>query len=143
MELPISSPSVRDFAEVKNLKFCVEAAPFEKKMKYLCFFTCGKQCMKCGPTAYLKLSAPGIQGVHSSWIMPNILAMQRPNDNLIEGDTRLLQHFAEVNITSIFNLTEPGEHPYCGSELRSSGFPYSPEKFMAAGSMSCLTNLPN
>ena len=33
MELPTSLPTIRDFAEVKSLKFCVEAAPFEKKMK--------------------------------------------------------------------------------------------------------------
>ena len=138
MEITTSSPVLHDFAEVKNMKFCVEAAPFEKKMKYLCFFTCGKKCKKCGPTAYQQLSSPGIPGVHSSWIMQNILAMQRPNDDLIEGDTKLLKHFVEANITSIFNLTEPGEHPYCGSKLRSSGFPYSPEKFMAAGSMSHL-----
>ena len=37
-----------------------------------------------------------------------------------------------LQIAAVFNLTLPGEHPYCGDGLVSSGFPYDPEKdFMA------------
>lgn len=38
-------------------------------------------------------------------------------------------------MTAVFNLTEAGEHPYCGDGLEeSSGFPYLPETFMREGS---------
>jgi hypothetical protein len=37
-----------------------------------------------------------------------------------------------LKIAAVFNLTLPGEHPYCGDGLGTSGFPYDPEKdFMA------------
>jgi hypothetical protein len=137
-----SAVPATDFSEVQKLRICVEAAPFEKKLKYYCFLACGKQCRRCGPTAYMKLTSPGLKGVHSSWITENILAMQRPSDELIDGEsTKLIQQFVECNISSIFNLTEPGEHPYCGFELRPSGFPYSPERFMTAGSNNHLISL--
>lgn len=37
-----------------------------------------------------------------------------------------------LNITAVFNLTLPGEHPYCGDGLGVSGFPYDPEKDLMA-----------
>jgi len=59
--------------------------------------------------------------------------MQRPSDMLIEN-ANLLEQFTSLGIGAIVNLTEPGEHPYCGPGLvETSGFPYSPEKFMARG----------
>ena len=62
---------------------------------------------------------PAIQNLHSTWITDNILAMQRPsNQILLEGN--VLEKFKENNITAVFNLTEPGEHPYCGCGLLSS-----------------------
>ena len=60
--------------------------------------------------------------------------MQRPSDDLIDS-VNLIYQFTERGITAIFNLTEPGEHPFCGSgNETSSGFPYTPEKFMGVGS---------
>ena len=59
--------------------------------------------------------------------------MQRPTDELIVGDVKLVEQFKEHGITAIFNLTQPGEHPYCGVGLKASGFTYSPENFMKAG----------
>ena len=35
-----------------------------------------------------------------------------------------------VNIKSIINLQEPGEHAHCGNGLHSSGFSYDPQVFM-------------
>ena len=76
---------------------------------------------------------PAFEKFHSTWITNNILAMQRPSDEIMENNN-LIQKFADENITAIFNLTEPGEHPYCGYGLKASGFPYTPENFMRAGS---------
>ena len=59
--------------------------------------------------------------------------MQRPSDALLE-ETKLLDQLTQHNVGCVFNLTEPGEHPYCGTGiLDSTGFPYSPEKLMAKG----------
>lgn len=67
--------------------------------------------------------------------------MQRPNDSLIK-DSRLLEQFRSNNIVAVFNLSEPGEHPFCGyGNLKSSGFPYDPEKLMAVGSKLSLFQL--
>ena len=116
-------------------EFCVQSLPWERKEKVRCLFCGGKLCKRCGPTAYQNCVNPGIDKVHSSWITDSILAMQRPTDELIEGNAKLLEQFEIAGITAIFNLTEPGEHPYCGSSLRSSGFTYTPERFMSVGSM--------
>jgi hypothetical protein len=49
------------------------------------------------------------------------------------NDIKLLDQFQKHGITAIFNLTESGEHPWCGDGLLSNGFTYTPERFMAAG----------
>jgi protein tyrosine phosphatase domain-containing protein 1 len=37
-------------------------------------------------------------------------------------------------VTAIFNLQEPGEHPYCGDGIKMrSGFSYTPETLMNNG----------
>ena len=82
----------------------------------------------------MSLDNPAIDKLHSSWIDDSILAMQRPNDTLMK-ESNLIEQFRSNNIVAIFNLTEPGEHPFCGyGNLKSSGFPYQPETLMAAGS---------
>lgn len=116
-------------------KLCVESLPWRHKEKIRCLFCGGKLCKRCGPTAYENCGAPGLQRVHSSWITESILAMQRPTEELVDGDAKLIEQFKSSGITALFNLTEPGEHPYCGSGLRPSGFTYTPERFMSAGSM--------
>jgi hypothetical protein len=46
----------------------------------------------------------------------------------------ILSQFEQKGITSVFNLTEPGEHPFCGHELLPScGFSYDPEALMSRG----------
>jgi hypothetical protein len=82
----------------------------------------------------LSLANPAIDKLHSTWIDDSILAMQRPNDMLMK-DSDLIEQFKRNGIVAVFNLTEPGEHPYCGGgNLKESGFPYHPEKLMASGS---------
>ena len=66
--------------------------------------------------------------------------MQRPADELLDSEN-LVKQFVDQNITAIFNLTEPGEHPYCGFGLKTSGFPYTPERFMISGGKCMLKAL--
>lgn len=44
-----------------------------------------------------------------------------------------------LRISAVFNLTLPGEHPYCGDGLGASGFPYDPEKDLMAENSTWLT----
>jgi hypothetical protein len=60
--------------------------------------------------------------------------MQRPSDELFDS-TDLIGNFSRSRITAVINLTEPGEHPFCGYPLKASGFPYSPERLMSSGSI--------
>jgi hypothetical protein len=109
-------------------------SPFAKKERMRCLFCGGDQCKRCGPTAYQQLEKPAIPNLHSSWINESIIAMQRPSDALLE-EGNVLEGFQRAHITAVFNLTEPGEHPYCGAGIiESTGFPYTPEKLMKAGS---------
>lgn len=109
------------------------SSPFGKKERVRCMFCGGDQCKRCSPSAYLQLENPAIPKLHSSWINESIVAMQRPSD--IMFDQGVLEGMKAARITAVFNLTEPGEHPYCGTGvLEESGFPYSPERLMAAGS---------
>lgn len=111
--------------------------PFTKKEQLRCLVCGGKDCSKCGLNAYKSLPNPAIKLLHSHWINDCIIGMQRPNDTAL--DNGALDDMVAKNITAIFNLTEPGEHPYCGTGvLDHSGFPYSPEKLMSAGGMFLL-----
>lgn len=113
---------------------CTTSRPFDQKEKIRCMFCRGSSCNRCGITAYLTQTNPALEKLHSSWIDDNILAMQRPHDALFK-DSNLIEQFKDNNIVAVFNLTEPGEHPYCGhGNLKTSGFPYQPELLMAAGS---------
>lgn len=114
----------------------------------MCTFGGIIECRRCGNNAYLQQESPAIPKLHSSWITENIIAMQRPSDKLFADG--LINEFLNNNIKAVFNLTEPGEHPYCGNlltnrtkfatvvpittyNLMSSGFPYDPEKLMMHG----------
>ena len=70
-----------------------------------------------------------------NWIDSDILACQRPSNRLIEK-YKILDQFVDKGITSIFNLQQPGEHPWCGDGLAPSGFSYDPELFMTRQSKS-------
>ena len=119
--------------DVNNLKKC-QSRPWESKETMRCTFCGGPSCIRCSSDAYLNCINPGIEKFNCNWITDSILAMQRPSNELIEKIS-LVDKFKTNGITAIFNLTEPGEHPFCGPGLDvSSGFPYSPERFMAVGS---------
>lgn len=105
---------------------------FSKKEQLRCMLCGGKDCARCGLDAYKAVATPAIAKLHSHWINDSIVAMQRPNDFAL--DNGALEDMVQKKITAVFNLTEPGEHPYCGPGLLSSGFPYTPEKLMHAGS---------
>lgn len=91
-----------------------------------------RDCRRCGVSAYkLQNGAHAIAGLHSSWVHTNILACARLNQDTLEG---VIKDFINHNIRAVFNLTQAGEHPYCGHELlEDSGFSYSPEHLMAYG----------
>jgi hypothetical protein len=87
-------------------------------------------------------SEAAFEKFHSTWITPNIVAMQRPSDELF-ASLNLVDKFSQAGLTAVFNLTQPGEHPFCGYSLKASGFPYTPENLMRAGSRcSCCPSLP-
>lgn len=98
-----------------------------------CMLCRGASCNRCGLEAYLQLQTPALEHVHSSWVTESIIAMQRPSDNLIDK-SNLIDQFINLGVGAVFNLTEPGEHPYCGPGLiEATGFPYTPERLMAKG----------
>jgi hypothetical protein len=107
--------------------------PWELKETARCVFCLGSSCKRCSASAYLQATSPAIEKFHCHWITDEIMAMQRPADELFDS-IDLLGKFKSCKITAVLNLTEPGEHPFCGFGLKPSGFPYSPEKLMAVGS---------
>ena len=112
----------------------VSDRPWEQKQTVRCMFCRGNKCRRCGKDAYQLCEKPAIKRIHSSWITDDILAMQRPSDEHFIHH-KFVEHLKENNIVAVFNLQEPGEHPFCGFGIKSSGFSYYPEKLMAAGSM--------
>ncbi|KAK6092180.1 hypothetical protein MT418_007426 [Batrachochytrium dendrobatidis] len=98
-----------------------------------CFFCGGKECKyenwRLWTTEkYVGVNA--IDGLFCNWITDNILAMQRPSTRLMK-EYGLISKFQELDIRSIFNLQESGEHAMCGdgNEIQS-GFSYLPENWM-------------
>ena len=108
-----------------------------------CMLCGGQSCKRCGMTAYTAMvdPPPAIDKLHSSWITDSILAMQRPNNALLI-DHEVLNRFIENNITAVFNLCEPGEHPYCGcGNISSCGFSYDPDLLMQARSKTTIISI--
>ncbi|KAF2351426.1 Protein-tyrosine phosphatase-like [Trinorchestia longiramus] len=70
-----------------------------------------------------------IDGIYSHWITPDILAMARPNADVIEKKN-IVQQFQEQDIRTIINLQTVGEHASCGGPLLPGGFSYDPNTFM-------------
>jgi hypothetical protein len=101
-----------------------------------CFFCGGKECKYENYklwTTDKHQTKNAIEGLYSSWITPDILAMQRPSTRLIE-EYNLVSVFKENNIKSIFNLQQWGEHASCGDGIDAgSGFSYIPETWMDNG----------
>lgn len=97
----------------------------------ICQFCGGKSCKH---EDWTKCESPAIKGLHSNWINDKIIASQRLSDRLIDK-YKIIDQFKEHNVKAIFNLQEPGEHPYWGDGLVSLkiGFSYTPEKLQKEG----------
>ena len=139
---PPSSPKP---SNTTKSKVCspTRPVPFESKSANRCLGCrvqsgLSRDCKHCGINAYRRQLAehsltesPGVHGLHSSWITDYALGMQRLHQGSI---VEIVDRFATCGIGSVFNLTQPGEHPYCGHELlESSGFSYDPGVLMAKG----------
>ncbi|KAL4169390.1 hypothetical protein KRP22_010310 [Phytophthora ramorum] len=109
----------------------VKAREWEKTLKVKCRLCGGARCKRCSESAALaKLDSP-VRGLHADWVADCALAMMRPSSRLM-NEYKIAEQFHKLNITAVFNLTLPGEHPYCGDGLGASGFPYDPEKDLMA-----------
>ena len=90
----------------------------------------GKSCKREDWTK--QADAPAIQGLHSTWVSANVLAMQRPSSRLIK-QYGIIDQFKKANVGAIINLQLAGEHPHCGDGIHAAGFSYRPEEFTDAG----------
>ncbi|KAJ3275392.1 Protein tyrosine phosphatase domain-containing protein 1 [Terramyces sp. JEL0728] len=110
-----------------------------------CFFCGGKECKYENWTLWTPEKYPGknaFDGLFSSWISENILAMQRPSTRIIK-EYNVIQKFTESRIFAVFNLQQFGEHASCGDGIiPESGFSYSPEIFMDNGVPECQQTRP-
>ncbi|CAN0321566.1 unnamed protein product, partial [Discosporangium mesarthrocarpum] len=98
-----------------------------------CRFCGGKMCLRCSEQCALRCKGAAVKGLHSHWITECIMAMQRPSTRLIKT-YNIIEQFKTLGVTAVFNLTEAGEHPYCGDGLEElSGFSYLPEDLMKEG----------
>ncbi|CAI9727507.1 tyrosine phosphatase domain-containing 1 isoform X2 [Octopus vulgaris] len=72
-----------------------------------------------------------ITGLFSHWVSKDILAMARPNTEVMVRH-RIVDQFVRYKIMSVINLQETGEHASCGPGLEPSGFSYDPQDFMSS-----------
>ena len=76
---------------------------------------------------------PAIRGLHSEWVEGLLIGSQRLSDRLIK-EYGIIDQFHEKGVVAVFNLEEPGEHPYCGDGIIPKiGFSYTPEKLSDKG----------
>lgn len=103
---------------------------WETRNKFRCVFCGGRSCKHENWTLHKN---PALEGLNSDWITENILATQRLSSRLIK-EFKILEQFKVKNITSVFNLQLPGEHPYCGDGLQENrAFTYTPDELYEAG----------
>ena len=100
------------------------------KDKLRCYF-CGG--LNCKHENYLNNieNNNAIIGLNSNFITNDVIASQRPSEELI-NKFNLIKKFKDKNIGLIINLQREGEHPFCGPNayrLTSSGFAYNPSVF--------------
>ncbi|KAK6993495.1 protein tyrosine phosphatase domain-containing protein 1 [Biomphalaria glabrata] len=98
----------------------------------LCKMFCGgKSCKYCSSTHWTEEQMV-IKGLYSEWVTHNILAMARLSNEQIEK-FGIIQQFEKLNIKTVINLQQPGEHAYCGHGNDSTGFAYNPQILMESG----------
>jgi len=84
----------------------------------------------CKHENYKNCANPAIDGLHSEWVFNLMIGSQRLSDRLIK-EYDMIEQFKVKGVKAIFNLEEPGEHPYCGDGIIDKiGFSYSPENLM-------------
>ncbi|KAI9025408.1 protein-tyrosine phosphatase-like protein [Hyaloraphidium curvatum] len=104
-------------------------------MVYICTTCGGPKCMYCGHNwkrwwhpegARYQGLATDMPGVNATWVTSEMLALSRPSSRII----REYDLFQRSGVKLLINLTEHGEHPYCGDNLApGSGFSYYPSEF--------------
>ncbi|XP_061113487.1 protein tyrosine phosphatase domain-containing protein 1-like [Conger conger] len=98
-----------------------------------CSVACGGRSCKYEDPSRWDEDMQAVQGLYSSWITDELLAMARPSTEIIEK-YNIIEQFQRFGIKTVINLQHPGEHASCGNELEpESGFTYRPEAFMDAG----------
>eukprot|EP00347_Sterkiella_histriomuscorum_P013220 403365547 len=122
------SPHFSQIEITKKTK--LRAIDFDEKTKIHCQFCGGKSCKHENWTRCVN---PAFKGLHSNWVNDNVVASQRLSDRIIH-EFKIIEQFKETGLNAIFNLQEPGEHPYCGDGISMrSGFSYTPELLMSNG----------
>ncbi|KAK7068891.1 Protein tyrosine phosphatase domain-containing protein 1 [Halocaridina rubra] len=79
-----------------------------------------------------------INGIYSHWVTDGILAMARPNTDIMQKKD-IVGQFLKHDIKTIINLQIGGEHASCGAPLNESGFSYEPSLFMEHGNTQSIT----
>lgn len=93
--------------------------------EFICRFCGGKSCHH---EIWTNNPVSIIRGIDTDWIVPSIMASQRPSTRLME-EYDIMAQLKSHSIHSIVNLQVPGEHPNCGDGiLQASGFSYLPEE---------------
>ncbi|KAF0771456.1 hypothetical protein AaE_002446, partial [Aphanomyces astaci] len=109
---------------------------WEKSLTVKCRLCGGPKCRRCSESAALAKPTSPVTGLHADWATDSMLGMMRPSSRLFQA-YRIVEQFQRLKIKAVFNLTLPGEHPYCGDGLVASGFPYDPETDLMAHNIQC------
>ena len=94
-----------------------------------CSMFCGGKKCKYDTSSAWSVEQMAIKGLYSHWVTEDVIAMARPNGQLIQKG-QLIEQFKSMGIKSVINLQTPGEHASCGPKLDKSGFSYDPNDFM-------------
>ncbi|CAG5118219.1 unnamed protein product, partial [Candidula unifasciata] len=98
----------------------------------LCKMFCGgKSCKYCSSVGWKKEQMV-VDGLYSEWVTCNIMAMARMSSDNIKH-FNMIKQLQDLQVKTIINLQQPGEHAYCGFGNHSSGFSYNPQTLMDAG----------
>ncbi|KAF1782270.1 Protein-tyrosine phosphatase-like [Phytophthora cactorum] len=112
--------TVMNSLTTQSLVWCdgspVKAREWEKTLKVKCRLCGGARCKRCSESAALAKQDSPVKGLHADWVADCALAMMRPSSRLM-NEYKIAEQFHKLNITAVFNLTLPGEHPYCGDGL--------------------------
>nr|CAH0105181.1 unnamed protein product [Daphnia galeata] len=118
--LMVAQPSYTKFSEGLRKK---------TPASVICLAFCGGRKCRFDTNDRWTAEDMAVDGLYSHWITEDVLAMARPNAQLIQKND-IVGQFIRLGIKTIINLQTAGEHSHCGPPLTSSGFSYLPENFM-------------